>query len=520
MSRTLSLLTFVLACLILASLPALAAEPGSGAQPGAQAAPRPAADPGKVRTWTDASGQFTIEAAMVAYAEGQVQLRRADGSLVAVPVNRLSKSDRSYIVAEISRRRSAERRAEPKPEADPDPSPVKPDDPAPAVAGIADWPGWRGPARDGKSPDTGLLKTWPEGGPPLLWRAQGIGSGYASIAVVDGKVYTTGQIDERLVISVFDTEGKRLAQVPHDTAWTKNYPGSRSTPTLDGGNLYLVSGHGLVGCYDTRSMRARWSVRMSDFGGSPPEWGYAESVLILGELAIITPGGSKCIVALNKNTGQPVWASSGFQAGAQYSSCFAFQFGGVPIIAAGTHGGLVGVDARNGRALFTNPFAEGNTASCPTPVAADGYVFWAVGYGKGGICLKLQGARDRITADQAWTTGDMDCQHGGYIVHEGHVYGNNGGAGWACIELTTGKTVWKERGVGKGSVCFADGMLYLFAENGGRAALATCSPEGLEMRGEFSVEGQGTSWAHPVVIGGRLYLRYDDNLYCFNVKGQ
>jgi outer membrane protein assembly factor BamB len=131
--------------------------------------------------------------------------------------------------------------------------------------------------------------------------------------------------------------------------------------------------------------------------------------------------------------------------------------------------------------------------------------------------MKLEGARDRVSAQEAWTTKDMVCQHGGYIIHEGHIYGNNEG-GWSCIELATGKTVWQERAVGKGSVCFADEMLYLFAENGGRAGLATCSPDGLEMRGEFSVEGEEKSWAHPVVIGGRLYLRYADNLYCFDVR--
>lgn len=256
---------------------------------------------------------------------------------------------------------------------------------------------------------------------------------------------------------------------------------------------------------------------MRDFGGSPPEWGYAESVLILGPLAIITPGGSKCIVALNKTNGLPVWVSGGLEAAAQYGSCFAFEFEGVPVVVAGTHGGLAGVDAHNGQALFFNPFAAGNTASCPTPIAEAGHVFWAAGYGKGGICMKLVNDRGRLTAEQAWATGDMVCHHGGYIIHEGHIYGNNGN-GWACIELASGATKWKEQAVGKGSLCFADGMLYLFGERGGKAALATCSPEGLELRGQFSVAGDGPSWAHPVVAGGRLYLRYDDNLYCFSVR--
>ena len=477
-------------------------------------AEEPSDEVGKLRTWTDDSGRFTLEAGMVAYVDGKVQLQRPDGSKLVVPLDRLSKLDRGYVIEEMARRRRAERRSAIPPEATPDTAPTTPE-----AKSVAEWPGWRGPNRDGKSPDTGLLKEWPEGGPPLLWHARGIGKGYSSMAVVDGRVYTTGVIGERLVISVFDTDGNRIGQTPHDMAWTKNYPGGRSTPMIDSGNLYLISGHGLVGCYDTRSMKKKWDVHMKDFGGSPPEWGYSESVLILGELAIFTPGGSRCIVALNKNTGKPVWTSSGFEAKAQYGSCYAFEFGGVPIVAAGTHGGLVGVDGRSGRAVFSNPFASGNTASCPTPAAADGYVFWAAGYGKGGICMKLEGTRDRIGGQEAWTTRDMVCHHGGYIIHEGHIYGNNN-QGWACLELASGKTLWKERAVGKGSVCFADGMLYLFAENGGRAGLANCSPAGLEMHGEFSVEGEGTSWAHPVVIGGRLYLRYDDNLYCFNVRAE
>jgi outer membrane protein assembly factor BamB len=447
---------------------------------------------------------------MVGFADGKVYLRRRDGSTVAVAADRLSKADRRYLATEVRRRKMEAREPQPKPTPQAD-TPSAED---------ADWPGWRGPMRDGKSPDTRLIKSWPEEGPPLLWHVRGIGKGYSSVAVVDGKVYTTGVIDERLVISVFDIDGNRVAQIPHDMAWMTNYPGGRSTPMINEGNLYLVSGHGLVGCYDADSLQKKWDVQMKEFGGSPPKWGYAESVLILGELAVVTPGGSRCIVALNKSTGRPVWSSGGFNAGAQYGSCFAFQFGGIPIIAAGTHGGLVGVDARNGRALFSDPFASGNTASCPTPIAADGYVFWAAGYEKGGLCLKLEGNRDRIGAQQAWTTEDMNCHHGGYIIHEGHIYGNNGNRGWACIELETGSTVWLERGIGKGSVCFADSMLYLFSENRGRAGLATCSPSGLEMRGEFSVEGEGKSWAHPVVIGGRLYLRYADNLYCFDVRAR
>jgi outer membrane protein assembly factor BamB len=189
------------------------------------------------------------------------------------------------------------------------------------------------------------------------------------------------------------------------------------------------------------------------------------------------------------------------------------------MIAAGTAEGIVCVHAENGRLLWSNPFSARNTANCPTPVFADGFVFWANGYGKGGICLKLDVQRGGVTATEAWRTRDMDCHHGGYIIHDGYIYGNHGSS-WVCLDLRTGEQQWRERAVGKGSLCYADGMLYLFSENNGKAALATCSRDGLEIRGNLTVQGQEKSWAHPVVIGGRLYLRYHNNLYCFDVQAK
>ncbi len=455
------------------------------------------------RTWTDGTGRYQTEAALVRYADGEVYLKKEDGSEISVPVRKLSEADQRYVREELSRRAAGRGRRR---------------GAARGPAAPADgWPGWRGSLRDGKSPDTGLLKQWPDGGPQLLWKVDGIGKGFSTVAVANGVVYTTGDVGDTLVISAFDLEGRPQWKTPHDAAWTKDPPGSRSTPMIDGGNLYLVSGHGLVGCYNARTGRGNWTVHLRDFGGSVPGWGYAESVLIYENLAVVTPGGRSCIVALDKSSGRPVWTSQGFQAGAQYGSCYAFTYQGVPMIVTGTREGIVCVDARNGRLLWSNPFSAQNTANCPTPVFSDGYVFWANGYGRGGICLKLTVRGGRVSAEEAWTTPDMVCHHGGYVVHEGYIYGNHGG-GWVCLDLRTGEKMWQERGVGKGSICFADGMLYLFGENGGKAGLATCSPQGMQMKGTFSVQGEGPSWAHPVVTGGRLYLRYDDHLYCFDVR--
>jgi outer membrane protein assembly factor BamB len=322
-----------------------------------------------------------------------------------------------------------------------------------------------------------------------------------------------------LVVYALDMNGKGKWRQAVDAAWTRSHPGSRSTPMIHRGRLYLVSGNGEVACLDAKTGRRQWARRMREFGGRPGGWGYAESVLIYKDWAVVKPGGRNCIVALDQATGKTVWTSTGFSGGPEYSSCLAFTYQSKPMIVTGTRSGLVCFDAANGVALWSNPFSAGNTANCPTPAYADGYVFWANGYGKGGICMKLRQAGGRVSAQEAWTTRDMVCHHGGYVIHEGYIYGNNGG-GWACLDLKSGEVKWRQRGVGKGSLCWADGMLYLYGESGGRVGLATCSPDGMEMRGTFRVEGRGPSWAHPVVIGGRLYIRYDTNLYCFDVKAK
>jgi len=388
----------------------------------------------------------------------------------------------------------------------------------PAFGADAEWPGWQGPNRDGKSPDTGLLKEWPPEGPKLLWKATDIGVGFSSVAVTGGKVYITGDRNRKLILSAFDLDGK-LEWTAEAGPGCGGPDGSRSTPVIDGGNLYLISGSGLIGCFDAKTGEKKWTREMKELGGSRPGWSYSESVLIYKNLAVVTPGGKNCIVALDKNTGEKVWGSEGFAAGAQYSSCIAFTYENVPIIVNGTDKGIVGVDARDGKVLFSNPFSAGNTANCPTPAYADGHVFWSNGYGQGGICLRLTANDGRVSAEEAWRSRELECHHGGYIIHEGRIYGNHGG-GWSCLDLRTGRRIWQAQGVGKGSLCWADGMLYLFSEDGGQAALATCSPEGLEIKGRVRVQGRERSWAHPVVIGGRLYLRYDDNLYCFDVRSQ
>lgn len=389
--------------------------------------------------------------------------------------------------------------------------------PAPAAESDAagDWPCWMGPNHDGKSPDKGLLKEWPKDGPKQLWKATGIGRGFSSVAVAKGKVYITGQDAGKLNLSAFDLEGKLLWKVDCGQAVDDGRGGS---PAVDGDRIYTSDGNGSLTCLDAETGTKKWSRdTRKDFGGNPGGWKYAESPLVLGDLVIFKPGGKSCIVALEKATGKDVWASTGFSAGPEYGSCTPFVHEGVQMVVAGTNAGLVCVDAKTGKMLWKNGFSAGNTANCPTPLYSDGYVFWANGYGKGGVCVKLEADG---TAKEAYKTRDMQCHHGGFIIDKGYVYGNNGG-GFACLELKTGKKMWNENGgVGKGSLCWADGMLYLFGEGGGKAALATCTPEGLKVTGKVEVKGDGPSWAHPVVASGCLFLRFGDNLYCFDVKAK
>lgn len=449
--------------------------------------------PEAARTWTDSTGKYKLRATLAEYDVdgGQVKLKKSDGSVVTMQVDKLSEADQAW----LKQRDSAAK-------------PV-----AKTAADTASWPGWLGPNRDGKSPDTGLLKAWPEAGPKLLWKSNILGKGFSSVAVAGGMVYVTGEPADVLVLYAFDLDGNLKWKVPHGPAWTKNYPGARSTPTIDGNNLYLLSGTGVLGCYDAKSGKPKWSRNATEFGGSPGGWGYAESPLVMQNLVIFKPGGSACIVALDKGTGRNVWSSRGFSAGPEYSSCLGVTEGRMSLVVTGTNQGLVAVGARDGAMAWMNDFAAKNTANCPTPAYSDGYVFWANGYGKGGVCVKLTAAG----ASEAWRTREMDCQHGGYIIDKGYIYGNNGST-WTCLDLKTGNKMWQDRGVGKGSLCWADDMLYLFSENGGQAALATCSPDTFKIVGQVKVEGQDKSWAHPVVIGGRLYLRYETNLYCYDVR--
>jgi outer membrane protein assembly factor BamB len=383
----------------------------------------------------------------------------------------------------------------------------------------ADWPGFLGPNRDGHSPDTGLLRDWPEAGPPLIWSIDHVGPGWSSVAVSDGHLYTTGNADGKQMLVCLDFDGQERWRVPQGPECRHgNYPGARSTPTVDGNRIYVTGGNGLVTCHSTADGRILWQRDMkTEMGGKVGGWQYAESVLILDDLAIVTPGGKQAVVALDKQTGEDVWKSDA-SATAGYSSCMTISEDGDTVIVNGSQSGLLVVDAKTGKLLHLHEFAVGNTANVPTPAYADGFLFWAVGYGKGSVCLEVGHDDGKWSFQEVWRNSDLNCHPGNYVVADGQVFGK-GRSGFACVDLKTGETRWKER-LRSGQVCWGDGMLFVLADSGGVVSLVDPGAEGEKVKGSFSVEGEGRSWAHPVVIDGRLLIRYDTNLYCFDVKAR
>jgi outer membrane protein assembly factor BamB len=383
------------------------------------------------------------------------------------------------------------------------------------------WPGWLGPNRNGLSPDKGLLKQWPEEGPPLLWKTNTLGSGWSSVAVVDGRIYTTGNHEKKQMLLCLDLEGKRIWRVEHaPEADHHTYKAARSTPTVDGGRLFTTAGSGLVTCHDAADGKLIWQRNMeTEMGGKVGGWRYAESVLILGRMAVVTPGGPNAIVALDKATGKEVWKSDASVTKATYSSCITIAGeDGATLIVNGTRSGLLAVDAATGRKVWSHTFAEHN-ANVPTPLYSDGHLFWTVGYGKGEICFKVDRTDGAWAFEKAWFGEEFNCHPGNYVIVDGRIYGNSRGRkGLLCKDLKTGEAYWSMPDVQTCQVTWADGMLYVFSSQKGRATLVAPSAEGGKVTGRIEVEGEDNSWAYPVVTGGRLYLRYDTNLYCFDVR--
>ncbi|TWU02819.1 PQQ-binding-like beta-propeller repeat protein [Stieleria varia] len=406
-----------------------------------------------------------------------------------------------------------------------------------ATSAFADdnWPTFRGAQRTGVSTDTGLLNSWPKGGPELIWTATGAGRGYSSVAIDDGKLYTIGDApstasddDEYLVC--FDVKsGQQLWKSKTGAPWTsgqESWQSSRSTPTVDGDHVYVLTAHGDLIKFTTSGDEVWRKNLKDDFAGKKADgWGYSESVLIDGDKLVCTPGGeTNTMVALNKNTGETIWSTSRPEdRGAGHASIVISNVGGTRVYVQTTGSGAMGVRADDGKLLWTYDIKK-TTAVIPTPIVKDDLVFFSAGYGTGGTLVKQVPTSDGVDAQEIYpTTPDLGNKHGGIVLVGNYLYGDSDDRGIPfCADLMTGEIKWKSRGAGKksASVTAADGNVYVRFSNG-VVALVKASPEGYEELGSFTTPGSGDrpSWSHPVIFDGKLFLREGDQVLCYNLKG-
>ena len=397
-----------------------------------------------------------------------------------------------------------------------------------AWAGPNDWPQFRGPNRDGVSTETGLLKDWPSGGPPLIWKATGLGNAYSTVSVLEGRIYTIGDHSGSSFVEVLNVvDGKQVWSSKLGKGGAPGwggFEGPRATPTVNGGQVFAVGQWGELACYDAATGKEQWHKDYTtDFGGKRPEWGYSESPLVDGEKVVVTPGGERgAIVALNRKTGAAIWATKDFTDEAHYSSLIAEEIGGVRQYIQLTAANVVGISAADGRILW-RASRKGATAVIPTPLYSDGIVYVSSGYGIGCNAFKITASGGKFTATQTYANKVMVNHHGGVIKVGDYVYGFSEGKGWTCQDLRSGEAKWQDKEkLGKGSEVYADGRLYLRQEDKGTMMLIEASPEGFKEHGRFEQPDRTDkkSWSHPVVAGGKLYIRDQDELLCYDVKAK
>jgi outer membrane protein assembly factor BamB len=407
----------------------------------------------------------------------------------------------------------------------------------PAEVATTDWPQFHGPARDSICREKGLLQAWPEGGPELLWTLKGLGRGYSTISIADGRLFTMGDRpdasgSEMQFVIVFDLGSrKELWATPAGPPHTDGGP--RCTPTVEGPLLYAIGTDGDLVCLETESGNVRWRKSfVDDFEGKfMSVWKFSESPLVDGDRLICTPGGPEAMmVALNKHTGELIWKCALPEMGAKgvdgagYSSAVAADIGGVRQYVQLVGRGVFGVEAATGRFLWGYNQVANTVANITAPVVRGDYVFATTAYNTGSALLKISRDGDAFRADEVYFLSSRDFQnhHGGVVLLGDYIYGGHGPnkGDPACVELGTGKVVWKERAPATGSagVLYADGHL-VFRYDRGTVVLIEATPEALRIKGQFQApDGDGPAWAHPVIHNSKLYLRHADLLFCYDLS--
>jgi outer membrane protein assembly factor BamB len=421
---------------------------------------------------------------------------------------------------------------------------------AASLAIASDWPQYRGPNRDDVSPETGLLQAWPAGGPPLVWTFATAGVGYSPPAVVGDRVYLTGGRDDKEYLVALDLKTAKdgavkeawAAEIGPTFRWKGNSwsAGPSATPTVDGDAVFALGGNGDLVCVEAATGKERWrknlpkdlDAQVNPIGGGPKNlgWGFTGSPLVDGDRLVCAPGGPKgTLAALDKRTGAVLWRSAGLTDQAAYTSPMPAEIGGVRQYVVLTNQGLAGVAAADGKLLWSHRrSAAYGTEVVNTPLIRDGFIYTTVAAGNGGCELvQVEKDGDGFKARSVYANKNLTNHHGNVVLVGGHVYGASQNS-WVCQDVKTGEVVWSERPkLAAGSVTFADGRLYCYAEADGTAALVEASPAGWKETGRFKIprasklrQPQGKVWTPPVVANGTLFLRDQELLFCFDVKAR
>lgn len=388
---------------------------------------------------------------------------------------------------------------------------------------------WRGPQRDGKFTDTGLLKKWPDAGPQLLLKVEGIGKGYSSVIATDQYIFATGMTDTLDYLSCITPEGKIKWRVPYGRSWTQSFPETRSTPTIENDRIYIISGTGQLVCLNLNDGTIRWKVNVDkDYQAEWHIWGVSESPLIVDDKVICTPGGkSTSVVALDKMTGKLVWQSESVGGPRCYISPIIYEYKQFRYILAATGTHLFAVEPESGKVIWTFKYWDGAKWDQPgliwtnTPVVKGPEIFISMGYDYRNVMLAM--SEDGKSVTEKWSNMVLDNHHHGLIELDGYLYGSNWQSNskgkWVCMDWNSGETKYETDWLTKGSLVYADGMFYILEEKAGTVALVKPGSERFEVVSSFKLEGgSGPYWSHPFIANGKLYLRHGEVLFVYNIK--
>lgn len=385
---------------------------------------------------------------------------------------------------------------------------------------------WRGPERNGHYPDKGLLQEWPEEGPELLTKIEGLNNGYSSPVFYNDVIYIPGRKDSATILTALKMDGTILWETPYGTAWMQSFQETRNTPTIENDRIYISAGMGEVSCIDAKTGDLIWSVNTHEkFKGEFHRWGFAESLVITDDAVISSPVGNETVmVALDKETGDPIWKTESLGDVRSYVSPILVDHNGKKMILAVTINHALAINPEDGKIFWKYELAEnhpeGRNNNTNTPLYHNGEIFITRGYDAIAVMLKM--SEDGNSVSLKWTSDVLDTHHGGVVLVDGYIYGsnwiNNGNGNWICLDWDSGEVMYDEKWQNKGSIIYADNRLYIYEEKRGHAGLVEPDPSGFKLKGSFRItEGTGPHWAHPAIFDKKLFVRHGEVLMVYDV---